>query len=71
MNDKKERTKIFMTRLWMLPLYWRLRHVWKLKKKQQREVSIHQPLGYGPSTLALRHSAVNHCRWDTNPHHLE
>ena len=27
------------------------------EKSQQSEVSIHGPVGYGPSTLPLRHSA--------------
>src|SRR4029434_12360 len=36
----------------------------------QRMVSIHRPLGYGPSTLPLRHSASSHPRWDSNPQSL-
>src|SRR4029434_9873016 len=30
-------------------------------------VSIHRPLGYGPSTLPLRHSAFSQPRWDSKP----
>src|SRR4029434_7227935 len=33
-------------------------------------VSIHRPLGYGLSTLPLRHSALFHPRWDSNPQSL-
>ncbi len=32
----------------------------KKRKSQQSVVSIHGPLGYGPSTLPLRHSADTH-----------
>src|SRR4029434_1946172 len=30
-------------------------------------VSIHRPLGYGPSTLPVRHSAFSQPRWDSKP----
>src|SRR4029434_5202669 len=33
-------------------------------------VSIHRPLGYGPRTIPLRHSALSHPRWDSNPQSL-
>src|SRR4029434_9331688 len=36
----------------------------------QRMVSIHRPLGYGPSKLPLRHSALSHPKWDSNPQPL-
>ena len=43
---------------WMFEMFPEINEALYYKNFQQSVASIHEPLGYGPSTLPLRHSAI-------------